>query len=90
LTWLEDHEDYENRPQANLVTLENPHRDIPRWMAFLGYAQALLLLLRSGHLYRDPLVFPLGMLVISMYAFLANLRPKVGAGSQSPVLEDAS
>ncbi len=55
----------------------------PRWMAFLGYALALLLLLRSGHLYWDPLVFPLWVLMISVYVLLANLRPRVvGAGSQ--------
>ena len=54
----------------------------PRWMAFLGYALALLLLLRSGHLYWDPLVFPLWVLTISVYVLLANLRPKVEAGSQ--------
>jgi hypothetical protein len=31
----------------------------PRWMAFLGYALALLLLLSVGNLYWAPLVFPL-------------------------------
>jgi hypothetical protein len=54
----------------------------PRWMAFLGYGLALLLLLRSGRLYWDPLVFPLWVLVISVYMLLANLRSKVGARSQ--------
>jgi hypothetical protein len=54
----------------------------PRWMAFLGYALALLLLIRSGRLYWDPLVFPLWVLVISVYVLLANLRSKVGARSQ--------
>jgi hypothetical protein len=54
----------------------------PRWMAFLGYGLALLLLLRSGRLYWDPLVFPLWVLVISVYVLLANLRSKVGARSQ--------
>jgi hypothetical protein len=39
----------------------------PRWMAFLGYALALLLL---------------WVLVISVYVLLANLRSKVGARSQ--------
>ena len=46
----------------------------PRWMAFLGYALALLLLLRSGHFYWDPLVFPLWVLVISVYVLIANFR----------------
>jgi hypothetical protein len=54
----------------------------PRWMAFVGYALALLLLLRSGRLYWDPLVFPLWVLMISVYVLFANLRSKVGATSQ--------
>jgi hypothetical protein len=48
----------------------------PRWMAFLGYALALVLLLSVGNLYWAPLVFPLWALVISVYVLLANLRPK--------------
>jgi hypothetical protein len=48
----------------------------PRWMAFLGYALALLLLLSPGRLYWTPLVFPLWTLVISVHVLLANLRPK--------------
>jgi hypothetical protein len=47
-----------------------------RWMAFLGYVLALLLLLSPGRLYWAPLVFPLWVLVISVYVLLANLRPK--------------
>ena len=47
----------------------------PRWMAFLGYALALLLLLSSGVLYWAPLVFPLWVLLISVHILLANLRP---------------
>jgi hypothetical protein len=54
----------------------------PRWMAFLGYALALLLLIRSGRLSWDPLVFPLWVLVISVCVLLANLRSKVEARSQ--------
>ena len=46
----------------------------PRWMAFLGYVLALLLLLSPGRLYWAPLVFPLWALVISVYVLLANLR----------------
>jgi hypothetical protein len=48
----------------------------PRWMAFLGYVLALLLLLSPGRLYWAPLVFPLWALVISVYVLFANLRPK--------------
>jgi hypothetical protein len=46
-----------------------------RWMAFLGYALALLLLLSPGRLSWAPLVFPLWALAISVYVFRANLRP---------------
>ena len=50
----------------------------PRWMAFLGYALALLLLLSIGRFYWTQLVFPLWVLVISVHILLANLRPKAG------------
>jgi hypothetical protein len=46
----------------------------PRWMAFLGYVLALLLLLSPGRLHWAPLVFPLWALLISVYVLLANLR----------------
>ena len=49
---------------------------IPRWMAFLGYALALLLLLSVGYVHWVPLVFPLWVLLISGYILLANLRPE--------------
>jgi hypothetical protein len=48
----------------------------PRWMAFLGYVLALLLLLGSGSFYWAPLVFPLWVLLISVHILLANLRPR--------------
>jgi hypothetical protein len=47
----------------------------PCWMAFLGYALALLLLLSIGYLYWAPVVFPLRVLLISGYKLLANLKP---------------
>jgi hypothetical protein len=49
---------------------------IPRWMAFLGYALALLLLLSLGYLRWIPLVFPLWVLLISVHILLANLKTK--------------
>jgi hypothetical protein len=49
---------------------------IPRWMAFLGYALALLLLLSLGYLHWIPLVFPLWVLLISVHILLANLKTK--------------
>jgi hypothetical protein len=48
----------------------------PRWMAFLGYALALLLLLSIGRFYWTQLLFPLWVLMISVHILLANLRPK--------------
>jgi hypothetical protein len=48
----------------------------PRWMAFLGYALALLLLLSIGYLSWAPLVFPLWVLLISVHILLANLKAK--------------
>lgn len=42
-------------------------------MAFLGLALALLLLLSLGAVYWAPLVFPLWVLLISVYILLANL-----------------
>lgn len=46
----------------------------PRWMALLGYALALFLLLSIGHFGWAPLVFPLWTLAISVYVLLANFR----------------
>jgi hypothetical protein len=46
----------------------------PRWMAFLGLVLALFLLLSTGSFYWAPLVFPLWVLLISVYILLANLR----------------
>jgi hypothetical protein len=46
---------------------------IPRWMAYLGLALALFLLLSLGTFYWAPLVFPLWVLLISVHILLANL-----------------
>lgn len=48
----------------------------PGWMALLGYALVLLLLLSPGRFNWAPLVFPLSAFVISVYVLLANLGPK--------------
>jgi len=45
----------------------------PRWMAFLGYALALLLLLSIGYFNWVLLVLPLWVLLVSCYILLANL-----------------
>lgn len=54
-------------------------RVIPRWMAFLGYALALIMLLRIGHIDRIGWVilsFPLWILLISIYILIDNYRKK--------------
>jgi hypothetical protein len=57
---------------------------IPRWMAFIGMVLALLLLLTISLFYWAPLVFPLWVLLISVYILLANLRkPKTEQGVQN-------
>jgi len=45
----------------------------PRWMAFLGYALALLLLLSIGYLSWALLVLPLWVLLVSCHILYANL-----------------
>jgi MFS family permease len=47
---------------------------IPRWIAFLGYAVALLLLLSSRYIEGILMVFPLWVLLISLYILIDNLR----------------
>ena len=51
---------------------------IPRWMAILGLALALFLLLSTGFFYWAPLVFPLWVLLISVHILLANLGRSKG------------
>jgi hypothetical protein len=46
----------------------------PRWMTFLGLALALFLLFSLGFFSWSPLVFPLWVLLISIYLLLTNLR----------------
>ncbi len=46
----------------------------PQWIAFLGYALALLLLLSVGYFYWVPLVFPLWVLLVSAHILLTNLK----------------
>ena len=46
----------------------------PRWMALLGYALAVLLLLSLGYISWISMVFPLWVLLISVHILLANLK----------------
>ncbi|MFZ1828690.1 MAG: hypothetical protein WAW42_07980 [Candidatus Competibacteraceae bacterium] len=56
-------------------TLALRTRFIARWIAFLGYAFALLLLFSSRHIEGILMVFPLWVLLISLYILIDNLRP---------------
>jgi hypothetical protein len=47
-----------------------------RWMAFIGYTLAVMLLLNTGYLSWGILVFPLWVLLISTHILLANLKSK--------------
>jgi len=46
----------------------------PRWMAFLGFASALFLLIGVGRWAWSPLVFPVWAFVVSVYILIANFR----------------
>jgi hypothetical protein len=56
---------------------------IPRWMAYLGLALALFLLLSLGRFSWATLVFPLWVLLISVHILLANLGPSQGQDATS-------
>jgi hypothetical protein len=49
-------------------------RIVPRWMAFLGYALALILLVSVGTVHGILLIFPVWVLAISIYILIDNLR----------------
>jgi hypothetical protein len=61
-----------------------PTRIFPRWMAFLGFALALILLLNVGTIQWSPLVFPLWVFLISGHILIDNFRgqPKVAANAK--------
>lgn len=56
-------------------------RIFPRWMAGLGFALALLLLVSTGHVFWAPLVFPLWVLLVSMNILVSNLKSAPASGS---------
>jgi hypothetical protein len=57
-------------------------RIFPRWMALLGFALALLMLLSTGHIFFwAPLVFPLWVLLISVNILLSNLKSVPAGGA---------
>jgi len=46
----------------------------PRWMAILGFVSAIFLILSLGLITWAPIVFPLYVLMISIYILVANYR----------------
>jgi len=48
----------------------------PRWIALLGFASAVLLLLGGGYLDWSVFVFPAWVLLVSAYILLDNLSSK--------------
>jgi len=57
------------------ATISLRTRIVPRWMAFLGYALALVLMaVSAGTAQWIPLLFPLWVLLISTYVLVDNLR----------------
>src|SRR5271157_3233855 len=57
----------------------------PRWTAFLGFACALLLLLSGRYIDWIILIFPLWVLLISIYILIDNLRRTSQTATTSPV-----
>jgi hypothetical protein len=56
----------------------------PRWIAFLGFTFALLLLLSGRYIDWSILVFPLWVLLISIYILIDNLRRPSQPAATSP------
>jgi hypothetical protein len=62
---------------------------IPRWMALIGLVLALFLLLSLGYFDWSPMIFPLWVLMVSVYILLQNYRAKKAAPVPSaPVSSD--
>jgi hypothetical protein len=55
-------------------------RAIPRWVAYLGYAVALLLLVAAGEQRWSQLIFPLWVLVLSLVILLTRPATAAPAG----------
>src|SRR5262249_16729053 len=56
----------------------------PRWMAFLGYVLAIILLLGSYYLTWSIAVMPLWVLLISVHILIDNFRPADAGGRPPP------
>jgi hypothetical protein len=49
----------------------------PRWMAYLGFVLALFLIVSLGLVYWAPVVFPVYVLMFSIYILVANFRRNI-------------
>jgi hypothetical protein len=67
------------------ATISVRTRIMPRWMALLTYAVALVLLLSIGFLDWAILLFPLWVLLISVYILVANLSGRSPAVAKRAV-----
>lgn len=73
----------------SLGTISVRTRIMPRWLAFLTYALALVLLLSIGLNLWVSLIFPGWVLVISVYILVLNLRsPVVGAEDDRAIMTE--
>src|SRR5271166_1245267 len=61
----------------------------PRWTAFLGFACALLLLLSGRYIEWILMVFPLWVLLISIYILIDNLRRTSQTAPTNPGLKNS-
>lgn len=47
---------------------------LPKWISVLGYVLAIILILSVGYFHWVPLVFPLWILLVSIYVLFSNLK----------------
>ena len=71
----------------SLCTLFVRTRVTPRWMAWLGYVLALLLLLVIDQVDWVALAFPLWILLISVHILIENFRRQSDAATTDPARE---
>ena len=57
---------------------------MPRWMALLTYVVALVLLLSVGYVAWAILLFPLWVLLISIYILIGNLSGRSAGAARRP------
>jgi len=60
----------------------------PRWMALLGYVLALLLLVSISRVSWIFLVFPLWILLISIYILIENYHRTPDVAASSPAKQE--